>query len=151
MIFYPHLEHALAILIEASIKTRAELRAPWTTSSPKAFLDQFCTIRMSSSRRAGHSTAIIRMAATLFDNPIITAPSVSIVRHVEREAEATLGTRQSKITFLPIVNFRSQRGKECDAIFVDCAFLMSAKDTREVEELALSSLSNRNFCLVYVQ
>ena len=49
----------------------------------KSFDKEFCTVKMSTARRSGHSTALAKIALEHFDKALFLAPTLSMVNHLQ--------------------------------------------------------------------
>lgn len=139
------LDSALKILIYASIEHR---KVAHKEQGLKLFLNNYCTIKMNTARRAGHTHAVA-VAARMFSRPIVMAPNEMIGRGL-----INLVKNDDKIMFFSAEAMArgSAIGYDCDAILVDCAFGLSSRQKEHIEDHALAYLPKHSdtFCLAYV-
>jgi len=153
------LDSALKILIQASLEERKA--ADPSLNGSKSFLNEYCTIKMSTARRAGHSHALLNVAM-LFENPMIVTPTRFMLEQLEEVWHTLWDDSWKRMTNLSrLARFVSAesmargtaRGIDCDAILVDCAFGLSTRQREAVEDQAEAVLSRHleTFCLIYIQ
>jgi len=149
-----HLSHALSLLIEASLECRefASLRA---SIKDKGYLDQYCTITMGTSRRAGHTTALVKAAKGFFSKPLFVTPNEGMLQNI-KDVVDDLGLKEdmkeAKFVSAEQIKRSYARGIDCDAILVDMAFGLSSGQREAIREHAMACLpSHPDFCLIYVQ
>lgn len=121
-----------------------------------AFLKEFCTIKICSSRRAGHTTAIARCAVEDFNNPMI-------ITYCDTQSEIIKEYIKFLYPDLPISKFNNiicehKNSKylygipKVDAIFVDTASILSSSSLDNIYQLAKSySNNNSSFFVVLVE
>jgi 3'-phosphoadenosine 5'-phosphosulfate sulfotransferase (PAPS reductase)/FAD synthetase len=110
------LTHILTHLIALTQRARAgaEERGIKEMYSHEAWVKEWSTVRVGSARQSGHSTAVAQ-ATKLFEMPLVIVPYQLQVGNIERlDGYSNV---VSAFTFLK----HPFRGREIDAIFVDCA------------------------------
>lgn len=151
------LDSALKILIQASLEERKYSRG----LDGKRFLNEYCTIKMSTARRAGHSHALLNIAM-LFEKPMIATPTKFMLDQLEEVwntlwdeswKRMALLSRQARFVSAESMARGTARVIDCDAILVDCAFGLSTRQREAIEDHASAVLPMHTdtFCLVYVQ
>jgi len=117
---------------------------------------EYCTVRLYTARMAGHSTAIRKVAYEYFKKAIILSPKVDMSRQIQDcfcngiKEKATVdkgiqlpvvSKKQNRILeingdhsyfFESFHSLDSLRGIEAEAIFVDCAFMLSEEKTQYI-------------------
>lgn len=120
---------------------------------------EFCTVRMTSSRRSGHTTAIAKVAPEYFSKALMLAYNQAqaenlaktflgyykpeegkyeITIHGENLIKTTntkIETERSLYTFGSINCLEKFRGHEFEAIIIDCAFMLSQKGIGDIYSL----------------
>lgn len=129
------------------------------------FLKEFCTVKMCTARRSGHSTAIARLCCEYFNKAILfchnqqTAENLHLqfrpyVNNITKELKdfIELNNGESKYHFFSTGNLQGTRGIETEAMIIDCASFMSEKKKEEIEDLAIVYLRPpAPFFLIYVE
>jgi len=142
---------ALKCLIDGSYCTQQTLPSSLTEINYKDRLDywkEFCTIRMATSRRSGHTTAICKIAQSYFNSAIFLSPNLDVSRFlceafkkrydVEGIKKITKNTRDTILTKDGGYFFRSYRsidgirGIDCEAIIIDPACLLKPKEEDKI-------------------
>lgn len=124
----------------------AELRKLY---SPKGFINEFGTLKLSGPRRSGHSTAIVNL---LKEEPY----SIVLVPHLANRYPFTrAGIEENRILTFKNTNqehFKNRiRGQRIDYIFVDNAFYMSKKWVKFLTEvLCVTSEPNHTRGIILV-
>lgn len=157
---------ALKILIK--ISKNAQDAAPEQTDgrSPMSWINEYCTVRASTARRGGHTTAILKLIeengmniGCIFENHFLEKNFKSIYN--SRKDKRING---GKLEFSMLKNnFNDCRGRyfpKLDALIVDNAFFCSQKDKNNISELAcalghpryrIHRNTNKNFFLIFLQ
>jgi hypothetical protein len=164
-------ELALSMMIENSYFTQRELKKHDFSKnmSQKAIYHEACTIRLCSSRRCGHTTAIANLATEYFSHAFFLAPNVHTANRLKDAVSARLQldsvytepreiskVTASKIMGLPtgslttpydisytfgsFKNLSCLRGCRAEAIFIDCASFMSKNEEENVYAVAGASM-----------
>lgn len=141
-----HVEYALKILVEASWRNR-QLVIRDALTSPM-FLNEYCTIRMSTARRSGHTSSLLSVSR-LFKSPIVLFPNVSMADHVLKRDDVCRNLNGKYLSFRQLDH---ARGYDYDAILVDCAFMLGSGDLERVKQMCSACLTRyqERFCLVLV-
>jgi len=160
-----HVEYALKVLIEASWRGREHelkqfrqpsevkvdgLEKPFPITSrvdPMIFLNNYCTVKMGTARRSGHTTALLS-ATRLFTLPIVLFHNASMA---DLAIDSTC-PKNENARFLSFRQLNQARGLEYDAIMVDCSFLLGGKDMQEITSMCMATLPRfpGRFCLILV-
>ena len=155
---------ALKLLVENSYLIQT-IQRPDVLIDEKAWLKEYCTIRFSTSRQAGHSRAIARLACNYFDNVLFITPIRQMWVHIQNILQEQLDGKITKSTassietntgrydfvLCPMGNyraydinsFRSQVvGHECEAIIVDCSNLISPAVEENIYKICAPCMVN---------
>ena len=118
-----------------------------------SFMKEFCTIKMQSTRRSGHSTAIAKLINEEQRNWAVIAPTLTMNRRIY-ELTFKYNSNIKKAT-LDCINFENNktvrflslntldnrlRGFEFEGIIVDCAFMLSNKQIEKLYKLGETSM-----------
>lgn len=116
---------ALKLLVNNSIYAQQKY-CNNSNKNIKAYLKEFCTIKLCTARQTGHTSAILRLCTEYFDKSLVLYNTIEMARKI-REYYNSLYNED--IISGTITNFHSvYRGYEFDAIFIDCAsFVCSSK------------------------
>ena len=143
-----HLGHVLSLLVESSLERR-KFAALYSSIKNRAYLDQYCTIRMGTARGSGHTTALVQVAKEYFSKPLFVTPNVMMSNCVKGIAG---DMRLEGANFMSVEQVKRSFARDCDAILVDCAFMLSNGQRDAIEEHAMACLPGHpDFCLIYVQ
>jgi len=106
----------------------------------KSFLKEFCTIKLGTARKSGHTSAISRLAVKYLDKVMFLYPDQSMLEHSKIMIETHLRSRNKNMRRLnsscmefdnAVFNLRTfnqidnTRGLDLEAIIVDGAFDLS--------------------------
>ena len=155
-------EKALRLLIESNLALQWLLPAISyrMTYSERNYVKEFCTVKMSSSRRAGHTSSILTLGQEMFVNPLFVGANSVIVKRL-REFLVTNFYKDKKVAKEMVVMPGKLRGLafpigtgckkrvEYDAIFVDNYSMLTEEEENSVVDFAQICLKGR-FCLVFV-
>ncbi len=145
---------AMRLLIETSrhmqgVVKESEKRNPRYFTKPEnrlAFLKEFCTIRVCSSRRGGHSTSIVQCAVEDFHNPLILCYSENQSNNMKKsikEIYPNLSISKYDKIICEHLNSKRMLGiPKVDAIFIDTASFISSSKMSEVYALAQGYCQN---------
>lgn len=112
----------------------------------KGYFNEFCTVRMCTARRSGHTTALCRVAKEYFDKVIFLSPNLDMSKKlwshfrslpdncefskvIAGEISTNTGGRYLFGSHLALDKFR---GVETEAVFVDGTFSLNAKEEEEI-------------------
>lgn len=142
-------ELALRLLIDTSLRMQEEM-VRFRARSDRAFLNDFCTVRLTCSRRSGHTTAMLKVAKDFFENPAFLLGNDAQRAHARDFSRSEFNAYSDRQFFSdPCL----MRGSNFDAIFVDCGGARyDAQREEDVYSCAHGLLLGRpRFCLVFLQ
>ena len=146
-------------LVNSSLKNQYKHKQNKERMSPVHWLKEFCTIKLSSSRQMGHTTASLKVMSDYFVKPLF----LTTIHTTVRAAEQIFHELPLKPNYKPNIKFYNirqafeeckviGRGSDYDAIFVDNAYRLKDTDYKTIEEIAIRSMEkHESFCLVYLQ
>ena len=117
---------------------------------PKAYLKEYCTVRCQTSRRAGHSTALIRASGDLFDVPLVFSLNRDCIKRLkERWFQLYLDTPPWNLMYLLSKAgikkaFSETKDTKVEAVIVDIASMVSSADLEAVYDGSISFLSDED-------
>jgi len=122
---------------------------------------EFCTIKMTTARRTGHSTAIAKFITKHKNNWVIITPvlkqadflhnmTVNEIKRenlfISKENSLNIESENRKINFMSIHNFDNQlRGLELDGIIVDCASFMNPSKIDLLYRVGIECMRNKPY------
>ena len=128
----------------------------WFGESPVSYLNEFCTVRMCTARRSGHTTAMCKLANEYFDKVIFLSPnqemsyrlfdycdslhSSSIEKSSRHKDEIV--TKTGTYLFGSHNSLNNFRGMECEAVFIDGTFWLNAKKEDEIYSALTPCMKN---------
>jgi len=153
----------LSMLIENSIYAQREMRD--LGMSEKGFLKEACTIKLTSSRRCGHTTAIAKVIPEYFNKAILLTHRMEmamrlnncVVEELKREKETLLdrvtmnyvGTKDGREYHFAGYSHNgflsALRGHSCEAVVVDCASMLSQKKSEELFDVMVPSMAHNKY------
>lgn len=140
---YRRTKAALKSLIQNSLDSQT-LNTKDRYGNGLAYLNAYCTVRMTGPRQSGHSTAMIQLARTMFEHPIFLYPNTSMANW----AAERFGIEAGCAHFL----FKERGRTGVDAIFVDGAFAVSHTKEAHIQSLALCYMASQpKFVLAFIQ
>jgi len=115
------------------------------------YLKDFCTIRLQSARRSGHSSAMFNLIGKYFDTVMIiymNLRQVKIMKQYLRHRDIKC-QKEKIIMETPITIKNNIRGIKLDAVFVDCPV------TKKTEELIYRDCTayinpNKHFFIFFI-
>jgi len=135
---------ALRKLVDNSYYSQLAMPPP-VKYTIKAYLKEFCTIRMTTSRQSGHTTAVCKLAHEYFDSAILMSPTYEMskrfcqfLRHVIPDSEITkitkseLATNNGGYYFGSYKSIDIFRGISCEAVIIDGTFDLTPKKEDEL-------------------
>ena len=128
-----------------------------------SFLNEFCTVKMCTARRSGHSTAMVRLCCEYFNKAVIFLPTEKMIDNIgqlfrpyvdnitdQRRSRISINNGESEYHIC--TNTNQIRGVEAEAIFVDCASFISSAKMEDIEAVAKGCLRPpAPFFLIYVE
>lgn len=141
-------------LVNSSLKNQYKYQRNKKQISSLHWLKEFCTIKLSSSRQMGHTTAGLKVMSDYFVKPLFLTPIAHSIHSLEK-----ISSELSNDNYKPEIKFYNSKthniigqGSEYDSIFVDNAYRLKDSDYENIQELALRSMTKyESFCLVYLQ
>lgn len=118
--------------------------------SIKAFLKNFCTIKVCSARRSGHSTAIIKSAVD-FERPLILFPNDDMAKNLKKVAKNLYPKESKKMTFCSINSKIGYNQINADVVFVDCTSLLSSTKIDELYSCFETNVNKFPFYIIFVE
>lgn len=116
-------------------------------TNPKGYLHEYCTVRVSAPRQAGHSTAIARQMYLNYCEGILCRAVTPVQALVDHWSAPT----SPKFEIVSIGSLE-QTEAWCVMLFVDNATFLTKGKIRAIEDYALRCIKrNPQFILVYVQ
>lgn len=120
-----------------------------------AFLKEFCTIKICSSRQSGHSTAIIKTAVEKFDSSVIITRTdyntIKIKEQIKKDYPDISVSKFDKIICADINSRYLCSLPKIDAIFVDMATFLSFSKLHNIYSIAMSSAIEFPFFIILAQ
>jgi hypothetical protein len=136
---------ALKLLVENCI--RLQEHEFNKNNNEQHFLREFCTVRMATSRRAGHSTAA-KMIMERFANPQLVC-----VNEVQKRYAIERGVKKGQCV-ATTENLNALKGMhDVDAVIVDCAHSHVYRELREDDLYYLAASIRRRdfpFCMIFI-
>ena len=125
-----------------------------------SYAKEFCTIKLTTARRSGHSTAIAKLVNEYHDhkwsllgyNLAMAERNLNLIRQYDKgfisKATKSYVEFQSggKVDFMSLQNFENNlRGIEFDGIIVDCACMMSQNKMERLYDSAIPCMQFRPY------
>jgi len=119
--------------------------------SPKQYAKEFCTIRAMTSRRGGHTFAILKLIKEKFNKVVFLGINQDISEIVKDEARKL--ETENKIFFATHNNFHGLVGGNFEAVFIDCSWSLSKKQIEDIYDVFIPTLisSGKPYFFVFVQ
>lgn len=122
----------------------------WHQISPLHFAKEYCTIKVCTARRTGHTTAINEFLMDKYHNchekwaTICYNQKMVENNKTYKELLANKSNKKSDIHFMTQNTFdNSIRGQELDGIIVDCATFMSQKKIDHLYTVGMACMKNK--------
>ena len=118
----------------------------------ESYVCNFCTIKMKTSRRSGHTTSMIWVGQEFFSNPLFVGANQGITKNIERMISSIceISTYDAK-NMVRNVNIIDGTSYSPDAIFVDEVSFLSQKNNDDILRFAVRCAKNHDkFCLVLI-
>lgn len=125
--------------------------------SAKAYLKEFCTIRIMTCRRGGHDYGIVRFLYEEGLSTLIISPNLQLSRMIQETYKNFSRSSNTNIKWATFHNYREViMGLDTDMIIINNSFLLSKKKEEDIYDTAIvTSMQNRNknnpFYIVFVQ
>lgn len=146
--------NALLDLIEISEENQILVKKEYPSYTFLEWLKEFCTIKICTSRRGGHSYAIGQLLRDKFKNDQVVVISLNerletIVKH---QCLANVGKNTNHI-FCTINNLHNLRGlKDIKAVVCDCSSVFKEQQIKDIYCMAslILDIDNTSF-IIFVQ
>jgi len=154
---------ALRLLIESNLAL--QLREPVIECrmriNPRDYIKEFCMVKMSSSRRAGHTSSMLSLGQEMFMNPLFICSGNRMIEYLREIlfTDFNIGKETAKNMVVRPEDLRAlihsigrgglKRRVDYDAIFVDNYSILTEEEENLVFDYAQNYLKDR-FCLVFV-
>lgn len=114
---------------------------------------EFCTIQLRTARQAGHTCALVETAITRFEKPVIITAAFMMSRRIEKSIKEQRNQHQTGMPILTTVNTleRVIGIGDVDAVFVDCAFMLSDNKKQEIYDHFLPMVKDKPFFFIFVE
>lgn len=150
---------ALKCLIDNSYYTQISLPSPCYTKEDNAgYLKEFCTVRMCTARRSGHTMAIFKIAREYFEKFIFLSPTLEMsarlnecflgcLRKIDgldimKANEHEILMKKDRYLFGTYNSLDMFRGQECEAVFVDGTFGMTLSKENNIYTVLAPCMQN---------
>lgn len=124
----------------------AQLTFPPKFNSNISYLKEYCTAKMCTARRSGHTTAMCLIAKEYFDKVVFLGPTYDMSENIAqcfrrlqndntefiRETKNELTTKSGYYLFGSQNSLEVFKGKEIEAVFIDGTFFMTSKKEDEI-------------------
>jgi hypothetical protein len=134
---------ALKLLVENCVRLQEHES---NKHNEQHFLREFCTVRMATSRRAGHSTAA-KQIMERFANPQLVC-----INEMQKRYAIKHGVKKGQCV-ATTENLNTLKGMhDVDAIIVDCAHSHAYRELREDDLYRLAASIRRDFpfCMIFI-
>jgi hypothetical protein len=148
-------------LVNSSLKNQYKHQRIRQQMSASAWLNEFCTIKLSASRGMGHTTAGLKVMGDYFVKPLFLTTIAHAFRFVQQiYSELPPNTSDNYNPDIKNYDIKQQfneykimgQGFDYDAIFVDMAHRLKNNDYEYIQQIALRNMEkHESFCLVYLQ
>ena len=127
---------------------------------------EFCTVKLCSSRRSGHSSALVKLALKYFKSALFMTPNFEMAKRLNilvsnkslvkrqtvTEMESEDGDHYYFTSFSEKIKFDHIKGIKLDAILIDCAsFLSSSMEEKIYRELSVTMSCNDRKFFIFVE
>ena len=132
----------------------AQATYPPAISDNVGYWKEFCTVRMHTARRSGHTTSICKVAHEYFRKALILTYNLDLAQKTKKRFEninvdeaRILKTKNrvesgdSKYYFESINSFENCQGLDFEAVFVDCAFMLSKQKEDKIYNALAPSMA----------
>jgi len=150
-------EMALRLLIESNLAFQSQEPAIESRESVSSrnYIEEFCTVKMSSCRRAGHTSSILTLGQEMFVNPLFVCVNKRMVEYLEDILvnKFSIDKRAVKDRVVrPKDLLGNKKRVTFDAILVDNYSELTKEEENLVIDYAEKCFSARKyyFCLVFV-
>lgn len=135
----------------------AQATYPPAISDNMSYWKEFCTVRMYTARRSGHTTSICKVAHEYFRKALILAYNLDSAQKIKETFENInvdkahilkttnrVESLDSKYYFESINSFENCRGLDFEAVFVDCAFMLSKQKEDKIYNILAPSMAKHS-------
>lgn len=117
-------------------------------ANPKAYLHEYCTVRVAAPRQAGHTMAIVNLADSFYMEGVSSYAVTPVASAVEEWRKRV----QPKVPIFSVASLEKVAPGSVTILFVDNATFLTKGKTEKIEAFALRRLAiDHQFVLVYVQ
>ena len=119
-----------------------------------SFAKEYCTIQLKTARQAGHTYALIETAITRFEKPVIVTAQFMMSQRIEAAIKEQRNQHQTGIPILATIKTleRVIGIGDIDAVFVDCAFMLSDNKKTEIYNIFLRMMTkDKPFFFIFVE
>ena len=132
---------SLKSLVENCYYAQATIPSSDGENLIKSYCREFCTVRLQTARRSGHTIALCKIAHEYFHKALILAPNNNMSQRIRRSFPNVCGVVGSVRNLDHVIRVDNAeeyyfgttnsmdhlRGFEFEAVLVDCAFMLSKK------------------------
>jgi len=122
----------------------------------RAFTKEYCTVKVSSARMCGHTTAILKIANDCFDKSMIISSKLDQSRRIEHMIQCDYPNSMEKFETISLGSLSHARGNlyenKLEAVFVDIASVISDSRIEEVYDTFLPILCMKpHYFFIFVE
>jgi hypothetical protein len=142
-------EMALKYLVQNSLEAQEQpsVQEYRRYDNSPSFLDSWCTVRLAGPRRSGHTTTILRVGRDMFESPLFLFHEKKYADQIRVEHNL----KQYQCQHFRPIQEEYMRGRKYDAVFVDCAFLLSNEQEDKLRRVfGAASAEYDKRCMIYV-
>ena len=124
--------------------------------SELSWAKEFCTIRLSTSRQSGHTTAMMRTIKKRFQKSVIILPNQRLkeyVYHQKRTIQVLENvTLDIKIMSINSIEKQSMGMKNINAVFIDNSYFLNKAEIDRVYDLFIPAMiRDKPYFFVFMQ
>ena len=147
---------ALRLLIESNLILQLQepaIECRMTTNT-RNYIKDFCTVKMSSSRRSGHTSSMLSVALEMFAKPLFVTENTRMAERLKEilMTDFNISKKNARCMVSTARDLRKLACPEEDAIFVDPSSMLTRNDEDDILGYAQGCLPAKRdcFCLVFV-
>ena len=148
---YQRILTSINLLIENSkeMQDNKYVQEDMSRNSPLQFAKEYCTVKVCTARRTGHTTAINEFLMNKCHNCHEKWATVCFnQKAIEINYKSLLSNKNCYINFMTQNTFDNNlRGQELDGIIVDCASFMSQKKMDQLYQTGMACMINKKYKL----
>lgn len=146
--------NALLDLVEISEENQIQVKKEYPSYTFLQWIKEFCTIKICTSRRGGHSYAVGQLLQNKFknDNVVVISLNGGLESIVKHQCLANVGKNINHI-FCTIDNLHNLRGlRDIKAVVCDCSSVFKEQQIKELYCMVslILNLDNPSF-IIFVQ